>query len=166
MSYLSSHRENWRGQQGFAALFAGVAGATTTFACVGLLLAATFWSGLADSHDPWGYRLGMGLTLMIQMVGALVPAGAVCAIGVAIFGVPVAHRLGDRAAAVSGSVFALIWGGLAGGVFGVVLFGWVFAGEARWPDFFGLGAVFGVPTGFWFWFFNRRVVLYRAAFAD
>lgn len=166
MSYLSPHRENWRGQQSFAALFAGVAGAATTFAGVGLLLAAMSWSGLADHHDPWGYRLGMGLTLMIAMVGALVPAGAVCAIGVAIFGVPVAHRLGARVAAATGSVFALIWGGLAGGLFGVVMFGWVFAGEAEWQVFFGLGAAFGVPTGFWFWFFNRRVLIRRAAWAD
>jgi hypothetical protein len=166
VSYLSSHRQDWRGQQSFAALFAGVAGAATTFAGVGLLLAATAWSGLADTHDPWGYRLGMGLTLMIEMVGALVPAGAVCAIGVAIFGVPVAHWLGGRAAGGWGGALALVWGAVAGGVFGVGLFGWVFAGEAEWPVFFGLGAAFGVPTGVWFWFFNRRAWGWRAAMAD
>lgn len=166
MSYISPHRQDWRGQQSFAALFAGVAGAATTFAGVGLLLAASAWSGLADTHDPWGYRLGMGLTLMIEMVGVLIPAGAVCAIGVAIFGVPVAHRLDVRVVTVLGSVFALIWGGLAGGAFGAVLFGWVFGGEAQWPVFFGLGAAFGVPTGFWFWFFNRRAWIWRAAISD
>ncbi|MDE1916623.1 MAG: hypothetical protein KGJ57_13975 [Sphingomonadales bacterium] len=138
------------------------------FALAGLLFG--FWERnniLSDNPQfTLGYRIGSGLTVLIEFLAILFPMGGVCALGLAIFGVPVSHRLGDRAMARWSVVIALSWGGVAGGLFWVALSalfsGWFF----EWPGLFLFGAIFGAPTGFWWWFFYRRVLIHRAALAD
>jgi hypothetical protein len=167
VSYLSVHRQDWRADPRLGLLFASVAGAASTIFCAAGLFGMAEYLSFADNLNySLGYRIGMSLTLSIEVLAVLVPAAAVCALGLAVFGVPVTYWLGERAGRLWVAVLGLGWGVGAGGMTGVILFKWMFGGEAEWQVFFLLGAAFGAPTGFWWWFFYRRVLIRRSALAD
>lgn len=107
--------------------------------------------------------MGVTLTLLVQAVAILVPMVAICAVGLVLFGVPVSRRFEEKLTARWTAIVGLLWGGVAGGLFWAAVTGlvsdWAFDRSAR----FLVGVVFGAPTGFWWWLFYRRVLIYRSA---
>jgi hypothetical protein len=117
-----------------------------------------------DPRYTFGYYIGETLNLGLALISYCLLTGIFCLFGLALFGMPLARLLGARIIAWPWALFAIASGALAGSVFAVVLFR--MGGFDRGTFIFGaliFGALFGTPTGFWFWFFHRRVLLARAA---
>lgn len=147
-----------------AMLYAAILGPLTTATLVIGWFTIAGWEHLPfDPQFTLGYYIGAALSFVVGVVWFILIAGLVAMIGLVMFGRPVASRAGERLVTRWWALFALIYGAIAGGVLAVVGFRLLgFDGEAL-----ALGAVFGAPfgapTGFWFWFFYRRVLLARAA---
>ncbi|WP_206241271.1 hypothetical protein [Novosphingobium terrae] len=162
MSYLSPDRQDVQAGFGRAVIWASIAGAATTVACFVGWFAFLDGTVITDPDVTLGYRIGMGVNMVAGAVGFLIPAAALCALGLAIFGIPLSHRLENRLMARWSAFLGIFSGGVAGGllwtIISFVFSGWSFEG----PAIFMVGAIFGAPTGFWWWFFYRRVLIRRA----
>lgn len=112
-----------------------------------------------DPHFTFGYYFVVALQMGLSLLWFILVAGIISLLGLALFGIPFARWLGVHILAWPGVVFALVSGAIAGGILSSVLLAILGFDSGT----FILGAPFGASTGFWFWFFHRRVLLARAA---